>query len=150
MANWISLLDVIYPIGSLYFSTKSASPSSSVGGTWNQIKDKTLVGCGEDFIAGSIGGEIEHTLTTDEMPRHRHALPLYKSSWTDKTNRSYNAVMFGDYTNTGVRVYSASSGSVTQDQTSTGGGNRIPICRPTTQFISGKESLNIFYKKGRC
>lgn len=72
MANWINLLDVIYPIGSLYFSTKSTSPSSSIGGTWNQIKDKTLVGCGENFAAGSIGGEIEHTLTIDEMPRHQH------------------------------------------------------------------------------
>lgn len=138
MANWINLLDVIYPIGSLYFSTKSTSPSSSIGGTWNQIKDKTLVGCGENFAAGSIGGEIEHTLTIDEMPRHQH----YPSNrnFAITANATATAPSWG-------AKHAATNAGVTDF---TGGGNRIPICRPTTQFISGKESLNIFYKKGRC
>ena len=72
MAKWINLLEVVYPIGSIYQSTKSVSPASIVGGTWNAVQDKFLLGCGEEFIANSEGGEIEHTLTTAEMPSHTH------------------------------------------------------------------------------
>ena len=32
MVKWINLLEVVYPIGSIYQSTKSASPTSIVGG----------------------------------------------------------------------------------------------------------------------
>lgn len=32
MAKWISLLEVVYPIGSFYQSTKNVSPASIVGG----------------------------------------------------------------------------------------------------------------------
>lgn len=32
MSNWINLLEVVSPIGSIYQSTKSASPASIVGG----------------------------------------------------------------------------------------------------------------------
>lgn len=135
MANWINLLDVIYPIGSLYFSTKSASPSSSIGGAWNQIKDKTLVGCGENFAAGSIGGEIEHTLTIDEMPRHNHLMGdfWHTASNGNVQNGTYYGIKHDDY-------YTAS----------TGGGSRIPICLRIKQYLFGKEQPSIFYEKGRC
>lgn len=49
-----------------------------IGGAWEQIKGKVLVGVDEgdsDFsTAGLTGGEKTHTLTTDEMPNHRHNL----------------------------------------------------------------------------
>lgn len=41
-------------------------------GTWEQIKDRFLLSAGDDYAAGEIGGEAEHTLTIDEMPAHRH------------------------------------------------------------------------------
>ena len=37
MATWVNLLDVIYPVGSIYISNSSTSPSSLIGGSWTQV-----------------------------------------------------------------------------------------------------------------
>ena len=55
------LLNIIYPVGSIYMSLNSANPSTIFGGTWEQIsKGRTLVGVDSsdtDFnIAEKIGG----------------------------------------------------------------------------------------------
>lgn len=34
---FVNLLSVVYPIGSIYFSTSSTSPATFVGGTWSRI-----------------------------------------------------------------------------------------------------------------
>ena len=62
----------IYPIGSIYISVADTSPSTLFGGTWVQIKDVFLLSAGDTYAAGSTGGEAEHILTVDEMPRHSH------------------------------------------------------------------------------
>lgn len=42
-------------------------------GTWERYgTDRVTVGAGGDYAAGSVGGEKEHTLTVDEMPKHKH------------------------------------------------------------------------------
>lgn len=41
-------------------------------GTWEQIKDKVLVGAGDKHTAGKVGGSETHTLTVEEMPSHSH------------------------------------------------------------------------------
>lgn len=73
MASWISLLDVIYPVGALYFSTSSTSPSQIVGGTWTAIPAGTfLCGAGSGYAALSTGGKASVALTTAQMPSHTH------------------------------------------------------------------------------
>ena len=72
MAKWINLLEVVYPIGSIYQSTKSVSPASIVGGTWEQITEKFLFAAGENYTCGQTGGEEKHTLSIEEMPCHFH------------------------------------------------------------------------------
>lgn len=62
----------IYPIGSIYISAASTSPSALFGGTWVQIKDRFLLAAGSTYTAGATGGEAAHTLTVDEMPSHSH------------------------------------------------------------------------------
>lgn len=37
MSSFISLTDLIYPVGSYYLSNSSTSPSSRFGGTWTQV-----------------------------------------------------------------------------------------------------------------
>ncbi len=70
------MIDVklLYPIGSIYMSIQDTNPSVFFGGTWERIaKGKTLVGVDEndtDFNTSSkTGGEKEHTLTKQELPK---------------------------------------------------------------------------------
>lgn len=62
----------VYPVGAIYMSVNSTDPSSLFGGTWEQIKDTFLLSAGDNYSAGTTGGEATHTLTTAEMPSHNH------------------------------------------------------------------------------
>jgi cytochrome c5 len=75
--NWLS----IYPIGSIYMSVNNVNPSEIFGGTWQQIKDKFLLACGDTYNNGATGGSAthtpsgtvgNHTLTAAEIPSHTH------------------------------------------------------------------------------
>ena len=66
------LLDLIYPVGSIYLSVNSASPGTLFGGTWARLEDVFLLAAGAKHAAGSTGGEATHKLTTDELPTHIH------------------------------------------------------------------------------
>ena len=67
-----NIIDIVYPIGSIYMSVNSTSPASFIGGTWARIQDTFLLSAGSNYIAGSTGGEATHQLTVDEMPSHTH------------------------------------------------------------------------------
>lgn len=60
----------LYPVGSIYMSVSATSPASLFGGTWEQLKDRFLVGAGSTYSAGSTGGEATHTLSINEIPSH--------------------------------------------------------------------------------
>ena len=86
-----SLIDKIYPVGSIYISTNSTSPATLFGGTWKQIKGRYLIGAGGSaekqnnngvqtlrnsdignsnwFKLGETGGEYYHKLTNNELPK---------------------------------------------------------------------------------
>lgn len=96
------LVDLIYPIGSFYMSMNETDPSLLFGGTWVHVGGRFLLGAtmssdtGLDtygYIKSSAGywyhfnlagerinlngtgvtwGEVNHTLTIDEMPSHVH------------------------------------------------------------------------------
>ena len=70
--NKALILDVVYPVGSIYMSVNSTSPASLFGGTWEQLKDRFLLGAGNTYSNGATGGEATHTLTVNEMPSHDH------------------------------------------------------------------------------
>lgn len=70
--NLLDTLNMVYPVGSIYMSVNSTSPASLFGGTWERIKDRFLLASGDTYSAGSTGGEAQHTLTVDEMPKHAH------------------------------------------------------------------------------
>lgn len=85
------LLDKIYPVGSIYISVDSTSPSSLFGGTWEQIKDTFLLSAGDIYSAGTIGGEATHVLTKDEMPAHTHATWYYSTSGNKSWGFNYTS-----------------------------------------------------------
>lgn len=63
--SYINLLDILYPIGSLYFSTIDESPAKVIGGTWTKINDDALIGAGNGY-----GGS--RAITSSYMPTHSH------------------------------------------------------------------------------
>lgn len=72
------LIDLIYPVGSIYMSVNSTSPADLFGGTWDTMPaGRVLLAQGKSqwgttYTAGSTGGEATHLLTPEEMPRHKH------------------------------------------------------------------------------
>ena len=84
------LLDLIYPVGSIYLSVNSASPDTLFGGTWEQIQGRFLLGMSSSYPAGSQGGEATHTLTTTEMPSHRHTIPSLSGSAASNGAHTHN------------------------------------------------------------
>lgn len=70
----LTLFNLCYPVGSIYMSVNDTEPSVLFGGTWEKIKDRFLLGSGDTYTNGNTGGEAQHTLTTDEMPKHMHTI----------------------------------------------------------------------------
>ena len=68
------LLDAIYPVGCLYWSSDSTNPGTLFGGTWTAITDKFVLAAGSTFGVNDTGGETEHVLTVAELPTHNHNL----------------------------------------------------------------------------
>lgn len=75
-----------YPVGAIYLSVNDTNPATLFGGTWERIGGRFLLGADDTYSAGSTGGEAEHTLTIDEMPKHNHEI--------DNLNASGNATPY--------------------------------------------------------
>lgn len=86
-----------------WFSPEPTSPASIFGGTWEQIKDCFILAAGDTYAAGSTGGEAEHALINNEMPRHRHEGididNIYYFGWENGSSTGINFKKFyrGEY-----------------------------------------------------
>lgn len=63
MSNYVNLLDIVYPVGSVYITTTENSPADSIGGTWVEIKDRVL-----------LDRTDENCLTQNGNMTHKHVL----------------------------------------------------------------------------
>ncbi len=70
------IINMLYPVGSIYISTNGTNPTNYFGGSWERIKGRCLFGLDEDQTEfntpNKIGGEKTHKLTVNEMPSHSH------------------------------------------------------------------------------
>ena len=80
--------DFKYPLGTI-IASDDIHAVDNIGGQWDQIKDAFLWGSGDvksityldengvsvtkSLVPGATGGEINHKLTVNEMPKHSHA-----------------------------------------------------------------------------
>mgnify|MGYP004569235843 CR=1 FL=1 len=89
MANYVNLLDIIYPVGSIYVTTNATSPSNIVGGTWSKITNGMLACAGTEKYAsaGSTGGN--DMLDTAAVPEHYHSVAAWNSA-----SQSYISIGF--------------------------------------------------------
>lgn len=56
MSNYVNLLDIVYPVGSVYITFSDVSPVDSVGGSWEKIDGKFLQSSSETDSLNSTGG----------------------------------------------------------------------------------------------
>ena len=59
MSSFISMTNLIYPVGSYYMSNSSTSPASLFGGSWTQVTSRFLYGS----TSVTTGGSSTHTHT---------------------------------------------------------------------------------------
>lgn len=90
------IVDLIYPVGSIYISMNSTNPSTLFGGTWEAFgQGRTLIGAGTgndgstsmSFKSNQTGGEYSHILTINEMPKHNHK--IQSTSGKSSTSKLY-------------------------------------------------------------
>lgn len=69
---YVNFLEVVYPVGSCYFSVQSTSPAAIVGGTWTQLTGGVLGLAGSTGVAdaGKEGGSRK--ISVEQMPSHNH------------------------------------------------------------------------------
>lgn len=107
-----TIVDLIYPVGSIYMSVNATSPATLFGGSWTQLKDRFLLGAGSTYTAASTGGSATHTLTVSEMPKHAHDTPFFN-------NMTNNGDMKSDFIGVYGKGQTASQALKDTGQTST-------------------------------
>lgn len=119
-----SLLDMVYPVGSIYLSVSGTDPQTLFGGTWARLEDVFLLAAGAKHAVGSTGGEESHILTEPEIAPHKHAMAYGPESSASSTGFPYG-IAAGSATNSaGGRGYASNLGTF-----SAGGGqphNNMP------------------------
>lgn len=94
------IVNLIYPVGSIYMSVNSTNPGTLFGGTWEKLKDRFLLGAGDTYSLGATGGEANHTLTTDEMPSHSHS-----ASTSSNGSHTHSVYSTDTWSNNAVGLY---------------------------------------------
>ena len=98
------LVDLVYPVGSLYMSTNSTNPSTLFGGTWEPYaQGRCLIGAGEgddgttsmSFTAGGEYGKYNKTLNQSEI-----------GDTSAGTIGNYAGTHYGVHSHTGFKSFS--------------------------------------------
>ena len=142
-----TLVDQIYPVGSIYVSTKETSPSSLFGGNWTKIKDKFLYATSATGDAGKNGGSSTtsytpagtisgtvqgHALTIKELAKHSHVQMKAGDSRNHhldvSSSNSYSTIAYSGDGTTATSYQTDGIADYYQDAW----GSRYPIATQTT------------------
>ena len=105
-------IDLVYPIGSIYFSVNSENPSKWFGGTWvawgtGRVPVGVDTGQTEFGTVEKTGGEKTHKLTNSELPK------LYgEGQFKPYDSFSTSGIVGGRYWNES-KAFSAAAGAQT-------------------------------------
>lgn len=127
------ILNLVYPIGSIYMSVNNVSPATFLGGTWEVWgSGKVPVGVNtsetEFNSVEKTGGAKTITLTTSQMPKHTHTLT--PSGTISTTNN-----LTGEFWNMMVQS-SKQSMSANGIFTASVHDSNIPVAKGGTSYLS--------------
>lgn len=88
--DWSTVIDKIYPVGSIYMSVNSTSPATFIGGTWERIQDTFLLSAGSTYAAGSTGGSATHKHRTPFVATDADASTTLRLNTSDSSNWDYS------------------------------------------------------------
>lgn len=129
------LLDVLYPIGSIYFNISNENPGAKLGGKWRAYGD------GNSYLrlgGNGVGGSNSVLLTSDNLPTHdvsevnaSHTHPIPAQSKSFSIKKTFNAGPVASGTGEGALLVGAGNSlreltwdaSFTLDATNTSSGN---------------------------
>lgn len=145
------VLNLMYPIGSIYFSVSSTSPQTLFGGTWEQLKDRFLLAAGSSYTAGNTGGSSSHshsnsstgsvTLTSSHIPSHTHTYLKSSTSTGGHSLSTSEMPIHTHYSNSLIRYQSGSSeGTGVWLDTSGAGGSAWRVVEATTENAGSSNS----------
>lgn len=119
---YYKLMKLIYPVGSIYWSSNSANPSTLFGGTWTQIKDKFVWAKGDSDTVNATGGAKTVTLTVNNLPSHNHSFtPRGSVSVTTNPTFSGSAVTSGESSSANTGNESSHTHTINNGNTSSAG-----------------------------
>lgn len=141
------ILDIIYPIGSIYLSINDVNPSTIFGGSWEKIKDKFLLCSGDTYVNGNTGGSPylqshSHSIpslsgSTDYNGTHSHVTSRRTSTYgagvqtywraitaPDSANGDYNQISYTE--NSGNHNHSVTTNANNTGNTGSGSAENMP------------------------
>lgn len=117
------LLDMIYPVGSIYMSVENKSPATFLGGTWTALHDRILLGAGGSYAVNATGGSRDatvvahtHTASIASSGAHYHDTAALATTGSTSGNLGEAFTKYG--TTRDIRVpYSGNDGTHTHTPT---------------------------------
>lgn len=126
---WINLLDIIYPVGSVYISVNNTSPASIVGGTWTALYNTSVLRnyIPTDVVDGQAPlGEYagSNFIYISNLPAHNHAASGTVQGYIQKYDADgewlYGSTSSGHFRYSGVQ-----NAPVSVTVSAVGGGERF-------------------------
>ena len=100
------IIDLFYPVGSIYTSMNSTNPSQIFGGTWKQITDKFLYCTSSSKKEGG-----SKKITSSNLPAHSHSISLNTSSSGNHSHTFAGTPITGEFS------YDTSAGYISDSDT---------------------------------
>lgn len=137
---WVNLLDVIYPIGSIYMTVlngDTANPANIIGGTWTALYNTTYL---RNYVEGSVvdgqaplgewGGS--NFITEKQLPAHNHSASGTVNGYIQKYDADSDRLYGG--TSGYFRYAGVQNAPVTVTVQNTGGGERFLGCHTSVRM----------------
>ncbi len=147
-----ALLNIYHPIGSYYFTDRNINPSTFLGGTWETVEGRFLIGASSSYPVNSEGGSADLIL-----PAHTHSVEgTITAAGAHSHTGSGTAAYAGDHAHlAGSKRYNTYKGDGSYDAlmdlgynanytaTSTAGGHTHGVSISTTSNGSHTHAFNL-------